>query len=78
MHKGRQKKTRNSLVLETLEFLNQRIDHIVGKSELINELLNEIDDPIIIEKLNTKLAILEKEIDHIGKKIDLESKFLKK
>lgn len=79
MFQGKKKKQKeNNLILETLNFLNQKIDNIVGKSELINELLDEIDDPVIIEKLNIKLAILEKELDHIGSKIDLEKINLKK
>ncbi len=77
MYKGK-KKIKDSFVLETLSFFNQKIDFIVGKSELINELLEEIDDPVIIEKLNEKLIDLEKEIDYIGKKIDLEQRNLKK
>lgn len=72
------KKIKDNLIIETLSFLSQKIDNIVGKSELINELLEEIDDPIIIEKLDKKLEILEKELDHIGNKIDIEQKFLKK
>lgn len=78
MFQGKKKKQKESnLILETLNFLNQRIDNIVGKSELINELLEEIDDPYIIEKLNKKLSKLEKELDHIGSKIDLEKQNLK-
>lgn len=76
MCKGK-KKIKDKLIIETLSFLNQKIDNIVGKSELINELIQEIDDPLIIEKLNEKLTVLEKELDHIGRKIDLEQKILK-
>lgn len=72
------KKQRNKMVLESLAFLNQSIDKIVGKSELINELLEEIDDPVFIGILNKKLDLLDKEITHIGNKIDLEQKMLKK
>ena len=71
------KRQKNNLILESLSFLNQKIDIIVGKSELINELLDEIEDPVLIEILHKKLDLLEKEIDHIGNKIDLEQKFLK-
>lgn len=72
------KKEKSSLVLETLSFLNQNIDRIIGKSELINELLEEVEDPKIIELLNEKLILLDKEITHIGNKIDSEQKILKK
>lgn len=77
MCKGK-KKIENNLILETLAFLNQKLDIIVGKSELINELIEEFDDPKIIEILNEKLMILENELDHIGSKIDLEQRNLKK
>jgi hypothetical protein len=78
MFTGKKKKQKeNNLIIETLSFLNQKIDNIVGKSDLINELLEEIDDPVIIESLNKKLAVLEKELDHIGSKIDLEKQNLK-
>jgi len=70
--KKKQKENSNNLILETLGFLNQRIDIIVGKSEIICDLLDEFDDPILLEKLNCKLSELEKELDHIGSKIDLE------
>lgn len=69
---------KNNLVLETLGFLNQKIDIIIGKSELINELLEEVDDPLIVNLLQKKLDILELEINHIGLKIDLEQKCLKR
>lgn len=77
MFKGK-KKIKDKLIIETLSFLNQKIDNIVGKSELINELLEETDDPVLIEKLDSKLLALEKELDHIGNKIEIEQKFLKK
>lgn len=75
---NRKKKIKDDLVIETLSFLNQKIDNIVGKSDLINELLEETDDPILIDKLDHKLMALEKELDFIGRKIDLEQKNLKK
>jgi prefoldin subunit 5 len=72
------KKEKNNLVLESLAFLNQEIDKIVGKTELLNELLEEIDNVKVIEILNKKLDTLDKEITHIGNKINLEQKMLKK
>lgn len=78
MSKAKKPIQQDNFIIQTLSFLNQKIDNIVGKSDLINELLQETDDPMLIQKLNDKLQILENEIDYIGKKIELEHKNLKK
>lgn len=68
----------DNLSLKTIAFLNQRIDGIVGKSEILKELSKEIQDEKILDILNNKYKVLEQEISHIEQKIDLEKKYLKK
>jgi hypothetical protein len=68
----------DNLSLKTITFLNQKIDAIVGKSEILKELSKEIQDEKILDILNNKYKVLEQEISHIEQKIDLEKKYLKK
>lgn len=68
---------KHNLVIETLDFLNQKIDAITAKSELLNELIQETEDSSIISLFNKKLDELDKELDFIEKKIDIEKKILK-
>jgi hypothetical protein len=74
----KKEKPQTNLILETLSFFNQKIDFIIGKSEVLNELLEEIDDPKILTHIHKKIENLEKELDYIGTKINLEQKLLKK
>ena len=67
-----------NMSIETLGFLSSKLDEIMGKSELINELLEEDDDPNFIELLNKKLSKLENEIEYIGNKIRIEQDIIKK
>lgn len=67
-----------NLSLKTLSFLNTRIDRILGKSELLEELRQEVKDEKILKMLNDKYKGLEQEIAHIEQKIDLEKKYIKR
>ena len=58
--------------LETILWLNKQIDDIHAQSVLVGELLMDEDDPKIIEKYDNKLAQLEKELQGINRKIELE------
>ena len=58
--------------LETILWLNKQIDDIHAQSVLVGELLIDEDDPKIIEKYDNKLAQLEKELQGINRKIELE------
>ena len=62
--------------LETILWLNKQIDDIHAQSVLVGELLMDEDDPKIIEKYDNKLAELEKELNGINNKIELEKKLL--
>lgn len=62
----------SNMHLETILWLNQQIDDIHAQSVLVGELLMDEDDPKIIEKYDTKLAQLEKELLGINRKIELE------
>jgi len=62
--------------LETILWLNKQIDDIHAQSVLVGELLMGEDDPRIIEKYDNKLAELEKELNGINNKIELERKLL--
>ena len=62
--------------LETILWLNKQIDDIHAQSVLVGELLMDEDDPKIIEKYDNKLAELEKELNGINNKIELERKLL--
>ncbi len=62
--------------LKTILWLNQQIDDIHAQSVLVGELLMDEDDPRIIEKYDNKLAELEKELNGINNKIELEKKLL--
>ena len=62
--------------LETILWLNKQIDDIHAQSVLVGELLMDEDDPKIIEKYDNKLAELEKELNSINNKIELERKLL--
>ena len=68
----------DNLSLKTIAFLNQKIDAIVGKSEILTDLKKEIKDEKILKLLENKYKVLEQEISHIEQKIDLEKKYLKK
>ena len=63
--------------VKTLNLLSTRLDEIVGKSELINELLEEEDDPRLIKLLDKKLTKLENELEYIGNKIRIEQEIIK-
>lgn len=63
--------------LETLVWLNKQIDDIHAQSVLVGELLMDEDDPRIIEKYDEKLAHLEKQLDIINNKIEVERKMIK-
>lgn len=64
------------MIFQTILWLDRQIDEINGQSKLIGELLLEEDDPRIVEKYDSKLAELEKQLDVISQKIDLERKLL--
>lgn len=79
MQKKKEKvqEVKKNLSIETLVFLSSKLDEIMGKSELINELLEEEDDPKFIELLDAKLTKLENEIEYIGNKIRIEQDIIK-
>jgi len=62
--------------LRTLLWLNQQIDDINSKSEVIGELLMNETDRRIIKKLDDKLAQYEKDLENIGRKIEIEKELL--
>jgi tRNA A22 N-methylase len=66
----------SNMHLKTILWLNQQIDDIHAQSVLVGELLLDEDDPRIIEKYDNKLAELEKELNGINNKIELEKKLL--
>jgi tRNA A22 N-methylase len=66
----------SNMHLETILWLNKQIDDIHAQSVLVGELLMDEDDPRIIEKYDNKLAELEKELNSINNKIELERKLL--
>lgn len=67
----------SNMHLETLVWLNKQIDDIHAQSVLVGELLMDEDDPRIIEKYDEKLAHLEKQLDIINNKIEVERKMIK-
>lgn len=69
---------KDDMTLKTLSFLTQKLDEIVGKSDLINEILEETTDKRMIRLLQRKLVDLEKELAYITEKVNLEKKMLKK
>jgi tRNA A22 N-methylase len=66
----------SNMHLETILWLNKQIDDIHAQSVLVGELLMDEDDPRIVEKYDNKLAELEKELNGINNKIELERKLL--
>ncbi len=62
--------------IETLMWLNKQIDDIHAKSVLVGELLLGEEDPLIIKKYDRKLQELEKELDGINSKIEMERRLL--
>ena len=62
----------SNMHLETILWLNKQIDDIHAQSILVGELLMDEDDPKIVEKYDNKLAQLEKELQGINRKIELE------
>jgi tRNA A22 N-methylase len=66
----------SNMHLETILWLNKQIDDIHAQSVLVGELLMDEDDPRIVEKYDNKLAELEKELNSINNKIELERKLL--
>ena len=71
-------KIKRNASVETLLFLSSNLDQIIGKTNLINELLEEESDPLVIQKLEEKLNLLEKEVEYIGKKIQVEKNIINK
>ena len=71
-------KIKRNASVETLLFLSSNLDQIIGKTNLINELLEEESDPLVIQKLEEKLTLLEKEVEYIGKKIQVEKNIINK
>lgn len=69
---------KENINVKTLNFLSSKLDEIIGKSELINELLEEENDPSLIEKLEKKLSKLEQEVEFIGNKIRIEKEIIGK
>ena len=67
----------SNMHLETLMWLNKQIDDIHAQSVLVGELLMDEDDPKIVEKYDEKLASLEKQLDIINNKIEVERKMIK-
>jgi len=62
--------------LQTLLWLNKQIDDINAKSDVIGELLMNETDRRIIKKLDNKLAQYEKDLENIGRKIEIEKELL--
>lgn len=70
------KMKKENINVKTLNFLSSKLDEIIGKSELINELLEDEEDPNQIIKLEKKLSKLEQEVDFIGNKIRVEKEII--
>ena len=66
----------SNMHLETLVWLNKQIDDIHAQSVLVGELLMGEDDPRILKKYDEKLASLEKQLDVINKKVEMERKMI--
>ena len=66
----------SNMYLETILWLDKQIDDIHAQSILVGELLMDEDDPRIIEKYDNKLAELERELEGINRKINLEKEIL--
>lgn len=66
----------SNMHLETILWLNRQIDDIHAKSILVGELLLGEKDPTIIKKYDRKLQELEKELDGINNKIEMERRLL--
>jgi hypothetical protein len=62
--------------LETILWLNKQLDDIHAKSVLVGELLMNENDPTVVKKYDKKLSELEKELNGINTKIELERRFL--
>lgn len=62
--------------LETILWLNKQIDDINAKATVVGELLIDEKDIRMVKKLDKKLMHLEKELDNINQKIDVEKKML--
>jgi tRNA A22 N-methylase len=60
--------------LETILWLNGQIDNIHAQSVLVGELLMDEDDPKIVEKYDKKLSELEKELEGINFKLEVEKR----
>lgn len=68
----------SNMHLETLVWLSKQIDDIHAQSVLVGELLMDEDDPKIVEKYDRKLSELEKELQNINNKIEVEKRMLAK
>ena len=66
----------SNMHLETILWLNKQIDDIHAQSILVGELLMDEDDPRIVEKYDSKLSELEKELESINNKIETERRML--
>jgi tRNA A22 N-methylase len=62
----------SNMHIETLLWLNKQIDDIHAQSVLVGELLMDEDDPGVIKKYDKKLQQLERELDIVNNKIELE------
>lgn len=68
----------SNMHIQTLAWLDRQIDDIHAQSVLVGELLLDEDDPRILEKYDNKLAELEKELENINNKIEVERRMLAK
>jgi hypothetical protein len=66
------------MIFKTILWLDRQIDEINGQSKLIGDLLLDENDPNIIEKYDKKLAELERQLEVIDQRIELERKMLDK
>lgn len=66
----------SNMHLETILWLNKQIDDINAKATVVGELLMDEKDIRMVKKLDKKLIQLEKELDNINQKIDVEKKML--
>jgi tRNA A22 N-methylase len=66
----------SNMHLETLLWLNRQIDDIHAKSVLVGELILGEKDPAIIKKYDRKLQELERELDGVNNKIEMERRLL--
>lgn len=66
----------SNMHLETILWLNKQIDDINAKATVVGELLIDEKDIRMVKKLDKKLMHLEKELDNINQKIDVEKKML--